>query len=209
MKNSIIQIVNNEEGFYDGNLKEYFRIIFRAPNVCNPYHNFRHMAHVMCAVYEGGKYENLDKNEMRILLIAAMFHDYGHSSHTECDLTEINVAIEALKKYILPVDSANFDHIKNYIHATTWPHLNDIYLSESMKILRDADLSQILSTSWMQQNIHGLATEMNVSVEDFLRGELNYLSNLQFGSNWGKEILQPKVPERLNEVKEFVKILWE
>ena len=42
------RIIANEERLYDGNLTFYFRILFfESRNLQNPYHNFRHMLHVL------------------------------------------------------------------------------------------------------------------------------------------------------------------
>ena len=46
MNSTILNIVNNREGLYEGDLKQYFKMVFEAPNVFNPYHNFRHMLHM-------------------------------------------------------------------------------------------------------------------------------------------------------------------
>ena len=38
------KIIGNEESLYEGDLNEYFRVLFfESSNIYNPYHNFRHM----------------------------------------------------------------------------------------------------------------------------------------------------------------------
>jgi hypothetical protein len=68
-KNDIIRMVKNVDGYYEGNLKKYFKLIMKAPNAYAPYHNVRHMAHVFWESYDGALYMGLDKREMRNLLI--------------------------------------------------------------------------------------------------------------------------------------------
>lgn len=42
------QIIANEERLYEGDLVVYFRVLFfKADNLNHPYHNFRHMMHVL------------------------------------------------------------------------------------------------------------------------------------------------------------------
>ncbi len=206
-KNLILNIVTNREGLYDGDLRYYFRLIFQAPNRRNPYHNFRHIIHVLCQVYLGGKYEKLGKEEMRVLLIAALFHDYGHSGQMGNDRAEIAKAIASLEVNILDEDQVLFHRIKELIRMTEWPHdyLGDE--SESIKILRDADLSQVLDDVWWQQIIFGLSEEFGLSEIDTLRRQINFLSGLHFRSAWGKKTYQPKVSARVIDLNEFLDIL--
>jgi hypothetical protein len=206
-KNLILAIINNDEGLYRGNLRRYFKIIFLSPSANNPYHNFRHTMYVLCLTYEGGKYAGINKDEMRALLIAALFHDFRHSGHMGNDKQEINRAIEWLRKYILPIDKHIKTDVEDMIRATEWPHRTDIVLTESMKILRDADLSMDLDDVWQQQIIFGLSQEMGISPIHQLRNQLDYLSNQTFQSDWGRKKFASKVPESLAEVKEFLEIL--
>jgi hypothetical protein len=76
------KIIGNEENLYEGNLIYYFRVLFfRANNLYNPYHNFRHMSHVLWLCYKSCQYysHELPPRQMRTLLIAALFHDFDHT----------------------------------------------------------------------------------------------------------------------------------
>lgn len=206
-KSMILTIVDNHGGLYEGNLRHYFRLIFQAPNRRNPYHNFRHTIHVFCQVYLGGKFEKLNKTNMRALLIAALFHDYGHSGKMGNDKAEIAKAIMALEEHILDEDRLKLPKIKELIRMTEWPHdyLGDE--SEAIKILRDADLSQVLDDVWWQQIIFGLSEEFGETEVNMLRKQINFLSGLSFHSAWGKKTYQPKISSRIIELNEFLDIL--
>lgn len=206
-KKLILAIVNNDERLYRGNLRYYFQIIFLASNVNNPYHNFRHTMHVFCMAYEGGKYEGISQDEMRALLIAALFHDFRHSSLMGDDKREIDKAIDGVRNFILTHDEYLQTDIEDLIYGTEWPHRTDIVISTSLKILRDADLSMDLDDVWWQQIIFGLSQEMGISPLNQLRNQLDYLSNQTFQSEWGRETFMPKIPERLTEIREFLEIL--
>ena len=42
------KIIANQERLYEGSLTFYFRtLFFKSSNIYNPYHNFRHMLHVL------------------------------------------------------------------------------------------------------------------------------------------------------------------
>jgi hypothetical protein len=76
------KIIGNEENLYEGNLIYYFQVLFfKANNLYNPYHNFRHMAHVLWLCYKACQYysQELAPRQMRTLLIAALFHDFDHT----------------------------------------------------------------------------------------------------------------------------------
>ena len=62
------KIIGNEENLYEGNLIYYFQVLFfRANNLYNPYHNFRHMSHVLWLCYKACQYysHNLPPRQMR------------------------------------------------------------------------------------------------------------------------------------------------
>ena len=78
---SILDIILNKDGLYEGDLIYYFRIVFKfAQNLHNPYHNMRHMLHVMWLCYQACSFykDEMSPRDMRVLLIAAIFHDFDH-----------------------------------------------------------------------------------------------------------------------------------
>ena len=75
------------------------------------------------------------------------------------------------------------------------------------KIIRDADLTQILSEGWFESVIVGLSTEFGISRLDFLKQQVDYLSALSFQSKWGQEKLQPLIPGRIENIKEYLNVL--
>src|SRR5680860_64576 len=106
---SIFQVLENAKELYEGDLWHYFRVIYEAPNVDNPYHNFRHLMHVMCQVYVGGQfmkyYELFGGRSFRALLIAAMFHDYAHDGIMGNDKIEVDRSIAKAQEHLLPIDN--------------------------------------------------------------------------------------------------------
>ncbi len=209
---TIGQIIKNKENLYEGNLVEYFRVVFsKAQNLGNPYHNFRHVFHVVwlcddaCMFYKN----QLTKNEMRCLLIAAMFHDFDHPGIMGDDDLNIARAIRALKKYILREDLEYFEIIASIISATEYPYKTATHiLSLPKQIIRDADMGQAFSVAWMQQILFGLAEEWGRQPIDVLRAQTEFLKNLRFSTDWAKQMFpQWQIDAKLAEVEEFLQIL--
>lgn len=183
----IIQIINNIAGNYPGNLKEYFRIVWRAPNIMLPYHNIRHMLHVMWDVYDATlAYPEIDERTRRNLLIAALFHDYNHTGSGKDDAVNIRNAVQGLRTHILPVDEPYFDEITSYIKATQFPHqAGDLDLPAL--IMRDADVASTLSDVWIAMVSFGLNKELGLSPEEMLKAQKPFLGSIKFGTDWAEQ----------------------
>jgi hypothetical protein len=201
MKN-VIQIINNVEDKYPGDLKHYLRVIWYSPNVNVPYHNLRHMLHVMWATYQGAQYykDQIDPRTLRNMLIAALFHDYNHPGESGNDSKNIEIAIKGLKTFILHQDRPFLDEICGYIKATQFPHLK-LDLTLPGKIIRDADVAYTLSDAWIQTVSFGLSEEIGLSTEEMLRGQEGFLKSLQFETEWAKNEYGNKSPIVLKKQK--------
>lgn len=207
---SIISIVENREGFFEGDLAHYFQALINdATNIANPYHNLRHILHVFWECYNGAKYHRISSREMRNLLIAALFHDFNHSGKLRGrDHEEVEVAIMSLKNYLLPEEGREFEDIATLIKATQFPYvIPDEDLSVSAMILRDADMSQNFSPVWIQQCWLGLAEEMGVDPIKFLKMQPAFLKSIKFHSNWGKDEFNPRRAIHIQEIEEYIEIL--
>jgi hypothetical protein len=148
------KIIKNEERLYEGDLTLYFRtLFFRSSNLYNPYHNFRHMLHVLWLCHEACRYyqQTLTPRQMRNLLITALFHDFDHPGHPhpgedDPDRINIRIAIAGLRRYITPTDCAFLPEIEALIEATHYPYkIGSDRLDLLGRIIRDADLAQALS----------------------------------------------------------------
>lgn len=212
VRGSIDHVILNDAKLYEGNLVPYFKIIFfQAKNLNNPYHNFRHMMHVTwlchgaCIFYEA----EMTKRQMRNLLIAAMFHDYDHTGIMGPDKQNIEIAVAALEKYILPEDRPYLEDISDIIRATEYPYKSDsTNLKLSFQILRDADLSQALNATWLQQVIFGLAAEWKKTPYEVLKIQTNFHEILNFSTEWAKETWpKEEIDKKIHEVRNLLQIL--
>lgn len=212
IRGSIDLLMNNEEALYEGNLRKYFKIVFtKAKNLNNPYHNFRHMMHVTWLCYQACSFyaDTFNKREMRNLLIASMFHDFNHRGISGPDILNIQLAVAALKEYILPEDKPYFEDIAALIEVTEYPYkvLSD-NLSLSKQIIRDADLSQSLNATWLQQVIFGLAAEWKKTPIEVLKNQVNFHRNLKLCTAWAQETWPPEeINKKIEESTQLIDIL--
>jgi hypothetical protein len=213
----IPQIIGNEENLYEGNLIGYFRVLFfKAHNLSNSYHNFRHMSHVLWLCHKACRYyrDRLTPRQMRVLLIAALFHDFDHPGRPhpgeeDPDGINIAIAISRLRQYVMPDDRALLPDIEELVEATHYPYKTPTgELGLLGKVIRDADLAQALSPVWIQQVVIGLAREWRVKPIEVLRAQPTFLAAIQFNTEWARQLFpQNVVAEKINEARELLRLL--
>ena len=211
------KIIGNDERLYEGDLTLYFRIIFfRSRNLNNPYHNFRHMLHVLWLCHQACRYYQnwLTARQLRNLLIAALFHDFDHPGHPhpgerDPDRINIPIAIAGLRRYIIPADRAFLSQIEALIEATHYPYkIGSDKLDLLGQIIRDADLAQALSPAWIQQVVFGLAQEWEVSPLEVLKGQQSFLAGLSFSTCWAQQLFpQELIQAKIGEVEQLLRLL--
>jgi hypothetical protein len=211
MEKNIIQIITNKDNKYPGNLEHYFRVIWQATNVMLPYHNIRHMLHVMWNTYNAAMFYGIDGIKLRNMLIAALFHDFGHTGNLSDDSVNIEIAITGLDNNILSEDIEYRNEIISYIKATGVPPIEIENTEENLPklILRDADLSYTLENVWIQPVNFGLNIEMGISTENILKFQETFLTKiLVLSTNWAKEKYSQKIKDRIEESNEMIKVLY-
>ena len=205
------RLIRNDDDLYLGNLRDYYKIMFDAKNKFAPYHNLRHMLHVTmlcgsaCLFYKG--VNGLSPRQARNLLIAAMFHDFDHTGRSGDDDLNIELALRALRKHILPEDKEGQVSIEDAISGTQFPY--NVFAEDMTliaQILRDADVSQAFSTSWIQQ-MAGLAEEMGISFVKFLPMQIAFLENLKHDTEWGEFLFKATIPKKIEETRAHLELL--
>lgn len=210
-------VLLNSEGLYEGDLKHYFRVVQTfARNLNKPYHNFRHMMHVVYMCHEALRYysktENpFDKATARTLLIAAMFHDFDHTGLAGNDDLNIELAVRGFRKHVAGIDNFKnrVDEVERLMRWTEFPHMvRSSAISQVGRVLRDADVSQALSISWYQQVIVGLSEEQRRPQIEVLADQKTFLANLKFQTVWGRETFsEESIQEKIHEAEELLMIL--
>jgi hypothetical protein len=213
----IPKIINNESCVYEGDLMFYFRtLFFMSNNLYNPYHNFRHMLHVLWLCHEACRYyqQELTPRQMRNLLITALFHDFDHPGHPhpgedDPDRINIQIAIAGLRRYTTPTDCAFLPEIEALIETAHYPYkIGSHRLDLLGKIIRDADLAQALSPVWIQQVVIGLAQEWGAKPLEVLRAEASFLAALSFHTRWGRQLFpQELVQAKIEEAEQLLRLL--
>lgn len=215
VKGDLPAIVRNDADLYEGDLRHYFRVLCRhATNLGHPYHNFRHVSHVLWLCYQACVFyreEGMTRESMRTLLIAALFHDFNHSGRPGPDKVNIEAAIMALEEHLLPEDMCYLEHIKHVIKATEFPYtMSTEEVGFLGKIIRDADMGQAFSVAWIQQVIYGLAEEWGKTPLEVLKMQGGFLGGLKLHTTWARSVFTPEVvQEKIDEARELLEILAE
>jgi len=210
VQGSLPEIVQNKKNLYEGDLTRYFcSAFYYARNMNNPYHNFRHMFHVVWLCYQAGIFYSLAPRPFRNLLIAAIFHDFDHTGLMGNDDVNIALAIRGLEKHILPEDRPHFAEIAGLVRSTEYPYKQ---YSEGVEllaqILRDADLAQALTPVWIQQVVFGLAAEGRLTPAEVLKQQKPFLSGLKLSTEWGRTLFpQEAIDAKVAEAEELLGIL--
>jgi hypothetical protein len=205
--NTIADIIENVHGRYVGDLKHYYKLVINAPNMYAPYHNTRHMLHVMWEAYDGGINMGLEKLPLRHLLIAAIMHDYDHLGQKSEDSINIDRSIEALRKNAHPLDVVWLPVIESYIRATEFPYtIPSVEIDTASQILRDADQSQTFSVAWIQAIRFGLSKELEMSPKQMMEMQIPYLKNLKFITSWGQNKFGSQIEGRIKEVEQLLEL---
>ena len=157
------------------------------------FHNAEHTRQVVAAVREIGAKSGLSAGEIKIILIAAWFHDLGHK------VKYINHEDESIKlaHHFLIEKDVNpklIQYIEACIHATKMPQQPKGIFQE---ILCDADLYH-LSTSACLEKGEMLRKELHLKLgkvvddECWDRTNLLFLKKHQYFTAYGRKILQPR-----------------
>ncbi len=202
----VIQLVNNEGITYEGDLRHYFRVIWQSENVDVPYHNLRHMLHVLWHTHRGLVSTGISPIEIRKTLIAAIFHDYNHPGKLGNDADNIEIAVQGLRNNILPEDAVHMEDIVTCIKATQFPHIQGEFPINA-KILRDVDVASTLNNVWMQTVLFGLGKEFGKTPNEMLKMQLVFLPLLKFETIWAQKEYGPLVKKRIKEVQKMIDCL--
>ena len=201
-------ILLNREELYEGNLCHYFRVAEEAPNKNNGYHGLRHPYYVLYLCHLAALYyqDRLTKQEVRILFIAALMHDYGHlGGKAQSDRENIGRAVVALRKYCLPIDRPYLPDIENVIWATEYPHKDARLEPLCNEIIQDADLCQVFDTAWYTITIHGLGGELGLTPQQMLQGQAPFIKGIAFKTEWAETQFPPAVRlTKIAEAQDFI-----
>lgn len=187
-----------------------------------PYHNALHTMYIIEDAYEGALAEGLaptkDHPIMKALILAAMYHDWGHtggifrldpervkSGNTKASPDSINIrlAVEKVKGLLTEgfwPTGVSLDQVISSIKATQYPYdVPPEDLTPSGRILRDADILTSCRDSKVFLCLFGLSQELGVSMD--LWPELNkrFVQSIEQSTDWGKRRWKACLPQILEE----------
>ena len=184
-------------------------------SIVAPYHNQIHimnMCNTITEIYLNDK--KISEREYELLLIAALFHDINHSQGKLSDIENVKIAIVEFKKFIdhymnLKLEQYEIDNIIDLIKITQYPYINDTE-SESQKIMRDSDLSQIFNyNNLFGHYVCGIKNELakNMNWSEFIENNNNFIKNFKFETDYMKNKLineQENLTNYLHLLKETI-----
>lgn len=151
-----------------------------------PYHNLNHSLVVASSVIEACEFFSLSEKDIMEGVCAGLFHDFGHSGGRQNDEYNVNKAISVFqewnKQHKKFVDE---ERVIMLIRATQYPYIkdrNNIILME--RIIRDADMSQILHSNRIQQCYLGVGKELGFNTKDSLLGTLKFIETIDPNTKW-------------------------
>jgi hypothetical protein len=144
-----------------------------------PYHNWFHTCCMICNCIEGAQYYNLDFRQCHLIGVAALFHDFNHSGGTKTDHQNINIAVANLREAAINYNPMDLNQMVETIRVTQYPFIHTPKTIEQ-KIIRDADLMQVLEPEWYEHVILGLQAEFKAggkdyTLEEMLQGQMVFL----------------------------------
>ena len=177
----------------------------------NPYHNLFHTLSVVKNIYLISKTENIEDERLRLMLIAGIFHDFNHSGgkHKK-DKYNILDAVTAYYQYTKELDEDS-SFIVKMISITEYP-FKEGELNIYQKIIRDADIMQLLEDNYLQQNVIGLNLELNNSGDitiEVLENNIKFMKSVEFFTDYTKHVMLHKLHRKLEECEYLIKILKE
>lgn len=191
------------------------------------YHDWYHTCCMIVNCAAGYEYmaKDITANEseritMNSLLLAAAFHDIGHTGGREPDAVNVSIALTLCSEFMslmkintrgIARSSVDKQMVLDLIQVTQFPFkLEPTTIAQ--EIIRDSDLLQILEPTWYDVIYQNLFTEINrsreVSFKDFCSGQRDFLHAAKFYSNWWNEVKYAEFGgiglERANDVWEKV-----
>lgn len=158
------------------------------------FHDLQHTRDVVAAIGEIASYENLNLMEWEDLMIAGWFHDTGFTISSEAhEQKSIFLASSFLREQTL-FDDHRIERIANIIAATQAEYCPNC-LTE--RIIKDADTYHLSRPNY-HYYLHKLRKEWfenqgeNISENDWLRLNLNFLNQHHYYTKYGAEKLDKR-----------------
>lgn len=154
-----------------------------------PYHNNQHLMNMIrmsadiAAILEANYEYHVD---FKVMLLAAMFHDFDHSGGVLPDSSNIQRAVAGWHVWAENVNYSNSMRVsvERAIRCTQYPFVIEPSTKEQ-RILRDADLMSSLEPLGVPMLMHGLRAELAIAgrpmtLQEFADGQLSFIDSIGF-----------------------------
>lgn len=169
-------------------------VSLKNPSAHAPYHGYQHLLTVAINCKEAAEYHELALSDTRALVIAALFHDYGHLlQQTVHDSLNIDAAVAGVLRFLpgimTSISEDEMALVLSLIRATELPHKEAGTVAG--KIIQDADMMQTLEPDG-QLFLRGLGEERGrrITVEQ----NESFLDTYPGNTEWGQKKLHPLKP---------------
>lgn len=158
---------------------DYLTFFLSNPSRDLPYHGNQHQLAVALLCYRGGYNHQLDDEERKALLLAALFHDFGYDLHVE-DHVNIETAVSSIEAIVNEHNPELRSRVQELIRETVVPRTEPSSISAA--ILQDADLLMVTQPD-VESFLKGLAEERpDAEIDPLFPGEQ------ALNTAWGKRI---------------------
>lgn len=170
------------------------------------YHNLEHTEQVVNATLQIAEQSNLSGEEVILVTIAAWMHDIGYKEGGENhEVSSIKIAEEFLNEQGLP--PYKIDKVKKCIEATKMPQSPKNLMEE---VLCDADMFHLASDQYsklcMNLREEWAKTQQKILTdEEWLAGNIKFMKEHTFFTNYGKTILDKRKQKNIKELKKELK----
>lgn len=156
-------------------------------NSWQPYHNFQHLVTTANKVKEAADHYELPTNETRLLVIAAILHDIGHSAdNTITDIENVMISAEKAADILAndnTITSKETERIINLIISTE--NMRSFVIYDTLQgLLKDADMLQTLEPDheiWFTRLSEELKTPITAE------STMSFLKSYKTATTWGQE----------------------
>ncbi|WPU55910.1 HD domain-containing protein [Stenotrophomonas acidaminiphila] len=179
---------------------------FEEHSLKRPYHDWYHTCCVVEGTIQGLRYllkgrlpdlaDTLQK-EVNSTILAAAFHDVGHSGVKEPDIVNVSRSIMIAHRFLADAGiqdkgdgavAVDIPFLLESLQSTQFPFKREP-LNEYQAILRDADLLQILEPTWFDDlyiNMYKEFLEGNPALDfrQFCLNEMVFIKSAKFHSQW-------------------------
>jgi hypothetical protein len=175
-----------------------------------PYHNTNHMLG-MTSIAIRLFMSKSSAEDIDVLILAGLFHDFGHSGGTQPDMVNIEHACAVVRDYLVGREKSDsfIDQVTQAIQCTVFPFTVQP-VGWIQQCLRDADILYTALVGDPELVLEKLRSEVEVSLKrpisylEFYEGQIGFTKNAVLYTPVGKELFELHGAALLDDMKRYV-----